>query len=274
MKSKLSITINQKTLKIVDSLIDNLYIRNRSQAMEHLVEKALGENKTAVILAGGYEKNLKISKEEYRPTAKIGNSTIIELALKKLRESGFRNLFIVAKPIILKDIFQIIGDGSKYRVALNYVEEGLEKGSADSLRLLKGRIKSPFLVVYSDIIFNQININNLWSAHLKQKAISTLMIESSLFDWEKAGVVKIEGNKIIEFIQRPPPKKIGSYIFFSGIFVTEPEIFEYHGASLEYDVFPLLAQKGFLNSYLNSAPYFHFHTKEELKKMEPEIKQL
>ena len=49
-KLKISITINEKTLRDIDSIIDSIYIRNRSQAIEHLVKYALGENKTAVIL--------------------------------------------------------------------------------------------------------------------------------------------------------------------------------------------------------------------------------
>lgn len=52
-KSKISITINEKTLKEIDFIVDNVYIRNRSQAIEHLVKNALGENKAAVILLGG-----------------------------------------------------------------------------------------------------------------------------------------------------------------------------------------------------------------------------
>src|SRR3989339_1027140 len=75
-KTKISITINEKTLQDIDSIIDNVYIRNRSQATEHLVRNALGENKTAIILLGGNEEHLKISKEGYRPTAKIKNNAI------------------------------------------------------------------------------------------------------------------------------------------------------------------------------------------------------
>lgn len=274
MKSKLSITLNSKTIKAIDNIVDNLYIRNRSQAIEHLVEHALGENKIAVIISGGEEENLKVSKNEFRPTAKIAGSSVIEIAIKKLRESGFREIYIIARHLVLRDIFQLLGDGSKFGVKINYTKEEKSNGSAESLRLLKGKIKTSFLVTFSDIIFDKINLNKLWEIHLKQKAISTLMAVSSPATLEKAGILKIEGNKIIEFIEKPSSKKIGSSIFFGGIFISEPEILEYQGDSLEKNVFPELAKKGFLYSYINSAPYFHFHTKEELKKIESELKTL
>ena len=87
-KVKISITLNENTLHDIDSIVDNIYIRNRSQAIEHLVKNSLGENKTAVILLGGKEDTLKISGQIYRPTAKIKKNTVIESALVKLRENN------------------------------------------------------------------------------------------------------------------------------------------------------------------------------------------
>ena len=53
MKRKISITIEDSVLKGIDGVIDNIFIRNRSQAIEFLAKNALGEHKQAVILAGG-----------------------------------------------------------------------------------------------------------------------------------------------------------------------------------------------------------------------------
>ena len=86
-KRKISITLNEKLLNDVDSLVDNIFIRNRSQAIEHLVSNGIKENKAAVILLGGDESNLRISENDYSPTAKIKNNAVIELAVKKLREN-------------------------------------------------------------------------------------------------------------------------------------------------------------------------------------------
>lgn len=263
MKTKISITINKKTLNDIDSIIDNIYIRNRSQAIEHLVKNALGENKAAVILAGGKEEKLRINND-YRITVKIKNSTLIELAIKKLRDNGFKTIFIVARQLILTKIFEVLKDGSLYGVKINYVEETISNGTADSLRLLKGKIKTNFLVVYGDIFFNKIRINDLWNDHLKQNAITTIMLTTSSKPSEK-GTVKVEGNKVLKFIQKPKQSDI--YLVFSPIFVTGPEIFEYGGCSLEKNVFPLLAEKGLLNAHLSSEKEVHIHCREDIKRV-------
>ena len=145
-KSKISITISEKTLKDIDSIIDNIYIRNRSQAIEHLAKNALGENKSAVILLGGAEERLKISKEVYRPTARIRSLSVIELALKKLRENNFKTVYIVARHNLLTKLFEMLKDGTDYGVKITYIEEKSSNGTADSLRLLKRKLKSHFII--------------------------------------------------------------------------------------------------------------------------------
>ena len=261
-KIKISITINEKTLKDIDSIIDNIYIRNRSQAIEHLAKNALGENKTAVILLGGKEEDIKISKEEYSPTARIKSSTVIELAVKKLRENNFKTIFIVARHNLLTKLFELLKDGTDYGVKINYAEEKNADGTADSLRLLKGKIKNNFLVVYGDIIFNKINLDELWSDHIKKNSIATIMLTTSSKPSEK-GTVRVEGSKVLTFEQKP--KKSDIYLVFSPLFVTEPQIFEYSGPSLEFDVFPELAEKGLLNGHLSSEKEVHIHSKKDLE---------
>ncbi|MBT3408921.1 hypothetical protein HOD20_09855 [archaeon] len=262
MKKKISITINEKTLNEIDEIIDNIYIRNRSQAIELLVSRALGENKNAVILAGGPEEDLKISDNEYRLTGTINNTTLIESSIKKLKEEGFTNIYIVARHNVITSIFNIIQNGSKYGVNIIYKEETESSGTADSLRLIKGDIKTNFLVVYGDLFFDNINIEELWNSHLKRKGSATLLLNVT-HDPSKKGIVKLEGANILEFVQKPKTSDI--YLGFASMFIAEPEILEYSGQSLEGNVFPVLAQKELLRGYLSTNKIVKIHSKEDLK---------
>lgn len=264
MKKKISITIENSLIKDIDSIIDNIYIRNRSQAIGHLVNIALGENRTAVILSGGPEDKIKISNE-YRPTIKIRGKSVIERAIEKLRESGFKNIFIIARQKVLTRIFDIIRDGSVYGVKVQYIEEKKSNGSADSLKLLKGKVNSEFLVVYGDILFKKINLDELWNDHLKQNALATIMMTTSPKPSEK-GTLKVEGNKVLKFIQKPKESDI--YLVFSPIFVAGQEILEYSGPSLEKDVFPKIASRNLLNGHLSSEKEIHIHSIGDVKRLE------
>ena len=157
---------------------------------------------------------------------------------------------------------------------IEFVEDENPPGTATSLRLLRGRIKSTFLVVFGDIIFNKMDIKKLWAHHFKQPAIATLMVTSSPLTLGgstvpiKKSPLKVEGNTVIKVfpkLTKPIKELKDSVIIFSSIFVAEPEIMEYTGNSLENDVFSKLAEKEFLYSYLSSEEEIHIHSKEDAK---------
>lgn len=274
MKKRVTVTLDEKILKNVDAVVDRIYIRNRSQAVEFLVEKTLGENKTAVILASGPAEGLWINKNEYRPTARIKDTSVIEFAIKNLREAGFKNVYTIGEQPVLTSIFGLVGDGRRYGIKIKFLEEKNSRGTAMSLRLLKGEIKNTFLTVFSDIIFNRLDIKKLWAHHFKHPAIATLMVTSSPLTQGGSAIpikkspLKVEGNTIIKVypkLTKSIKELRDSAIIFSSIFVAEPEIMEYTGNSLESDIFPLLAEKGFLYSYLSSEEEIHIHSKEDTR---------
>ncbi|MBI2040731.1 MAG: NDP-sugar synthase [DPANN group archaeon] len=260
MKRKVSMTIEQKLLGEAAGLVDGIRVRNISQAVEYLMSKALGEEKTAVILAGGPEYRWQIGSE-YRCSAKLGSMTVVEEMVRKLRMHGFTKIFIVAREKVLTNLFKILGNGGVFGVDVSYTKEVNDRGSADGLRLLKGKINRNFLVIFGDMYFD-IDLNALWRSHLKNVASATL----TLIGYEKPaqrGVVRLEGEKIVEFVQKPPKAK--GNICFEPIFVVGPEIFEYSGASLEEDVFPFMAQKGVIFGHMTSGTIININTARDLK---------
>ena len=175
MKEKISITIDKGILKNVDSFIDRLFISNRSQAIEILLKNYLDKSKPAVILLGGPENRLKIGKE-YSPLVKVKGIALIERTIKKLRKNNFREIYVIARKTILDQIFSLLKSGEQYGVKIKYIEEKESCGSAQSLRLIKKEISNTFLLLYGDIYFEKININDLWNFHVKNNVISTLSL--------------------------------------------------------------------------------------------------
>lgn len=255
MKQKISITISESILSEIDSIIDNVFIRNRSQAIEHLVANAVGENKTAVLLCGGNQ--LGISKGVYRPTARVGKITVVERAVATLRSHNFKNIFVVAMHDVLTAIFSILKDGSSEGVHLQYVEEKESIGTAHTLSYLRGKLSTNFLVVYGDILFDHIAIEELWKQHLRERGVATLLLTPSDSPSTK-GAVTVEGTRILSFSQKKEGVK--EFLVFSAIFVATPAIFEHRGNSLEKDVFVKLCDKGLLRGYISSKKEVHIHS--------------
>ena len=268
MKKKISITISDGIAKRVDTFIDRLFIRNRSQAIESILKNALDKNKIAVILLGGDEEKLKIG-DKYVSEVEIKGIPLIEKQIKKLRENNFREVFIIARKKILEVIFGIMKEGAIYGVHINYLEEEFNsRGSAESVKsALKNRVKDTFLLFFGDIIFDDIKINDLWHTHLKNLNMATLNLITYKDPLIK-GEVLLEGDKVIEFHEKPK-KQISenSYLVSSPIYVCEPELLQYPGFSLQENIFPILAKKGLLNGYVSSVAETHIHNKKDLEKV-------
>lgn len=275
MKNKVSITINDKILRDVDSIVDNLYIRNRSQAFEYLIKKALKEDKIAVILAGEGRNNV-VGRLKNRYALKINHQSIIEKAIKKLNDSGFKKVYIIANHNTLTDIFKIIGDGADRNQKIEFVNEEFEEGSASALKLLRGKINTTFLVVQCDLVFDDVDILELWQQHLQDKNIATMRICSSIVSGNQVlfGHVDLQRNKILTYVEKPTPKNLRSTIFFGGLFIAEPEIFTYAGKTLEKDIFPDLAKRRLLGGQMTSTEHLHIHTHEDLERVRKKLRDL
>ncbi|MEK6913322.1 MAG: sugar phosphate nucleotidyltransferase [Nanoarchaeota archaeon] len=272
MKKKISITLNDHVIRSVDTLIDRLFIRNRSQAIEVVLKKTFDKNKIAVVLLGGSEEGLKIDGQ-YIPEVKIKDMPFIEKSIKQLREKNFREIFIIARKKVLESVFGIVKEGSNYGVHINYIEEQVTtNGTADSLRLLKHRVKDSFLVLFGDVLFEKIKIEDLWYSHLKNPNMATLTLTTYKNPLLK-GEVFMEGDKVVGFNQKPKKKSENSFLVFSPIFICEPEVLEYSGSSLEEDIFPVLAKKGLLNAYVSSTQETHIHNKKDVQNANSNIKK-
>jgi NDP-sugar pyrophosphorylase family protein len=261
MKEKISITVDSKILRETESLVDGIKIRNKSQAVEFLLRKILSENRTAVILAGGSEEKLKMGGT-LKPLVKVGGKTVIENILGQFKKYKFSNVFIVGRKNVLSEIFKNIGDGSSYDVKISYIEEKGEKSStaqdsARTLKLLKGKVSTTFICTYCDIMFNY-DLDLAWIFHNTNRSVATNLLKTTEVP-KKWGVVSVNGSKIDSFVEKP--KKVDSYLVYTGIFIAEPEILDLAGSSLEYEIFPGLAKKEMLNGYICSGESRHIHEK-------------
>lgn len=273
MKQKVTITLTEKILKHIDSIIDLAYIRNRSQAVEYLIERNFGKNKTAVILATGPSESLRLNSNEFRPTARISNTRAIEHTVKNLWEDGFKRIFIVGEQPVLTSIFSIIGDGKRYGINISYTEDANPPGTGESLRLLKGELNSTFLVLFGDVIFNKIDLSRIWKQHFKNRGIVTIMASDSSLVRGGTTIpvnkssINIEGDHVVKIFPKQShfSKTKCSQFVSNSLFVAEPEIFSYTGNWIENDIFPTLAEKQLMYSYISSEGEFHVHSKEDIK---------
>lgn len=264
-RQKITITIRKEILKRVDQVIDNNKIRNRSHAVEYLLNQSLFPKiSKALILCGGKGVKMKPFTEELpKSLLSVKGKPILEYQIDLLRSFDIREIFILIGHLGDK-IKYYFGDGSRFGVKIHYIEQKSgDIGTGHALHLSKTFLSGePFLLFYGDELI-KINLKDFIDFHVSSGALSTVAL-SSLEGSSLYGVVNLRGKRIIGFWERPKNNKNLSRIISAGVFCFEPQIFNYLNSrkklSLERDIFPRLAQQEKLNGYLFEGNWFDVGT--------------
>lgn len=255
MKEKISITIDSELIKKVDKFIDGETVRNRSQALEHLIRKSINQKgaETAVILAGGDISKLRFG-DTYKPLAKVEGTALILNAIQKLKEAGVKIIIIAAGPITDK-VFELVGDGSEYGVTIIYLkDEGT--GTAGAIKSAEKHIKGSFFVVFGDEYFD-FDLARMVEFHTMNGNPATMAIAVTALEKSKDSV-KIMGNRIIEFEYQPKAGETTHYVN-AGIYLLNRSVLDIipSKGSLEKELFPSLTKKGQLTGFVFSGSWKH-----------------
>ena len=258
-RNRLTITLKNDVLKELDEYIDGTRIRNRSHAIEYVLSKYFAPKiKKAVILAGG--KGLKMRPFTYEmPKAMIpvNGRPVLEYIIENLRKYDIRDLIISIGHQGQK-IKQHFGDGSKFGVKIIYLNQGkTENGTAQPILQAKKLIgHNPFLVYYGDVLAH-INLDDMTDFHLANNGLATVALTSvnKSADW---GVVRIQGSRVYSFLEKPDQRRNLSNIINAGIYIFEPEIFNYleKAKRIEKDVFSKLVEARKIFGYMFAGSWF------------------
>ncbi len=264
---KISFRLESEITTEIDNLVDHIRIKNRSQAIKLLLKKALGRERTAVIVSKGADnqhqnliKDLLINKTEYNMTANMEGKTLLEHNVKKLKKAGFTTIYIVTIKEITEKAKQILAHHKD--ISIHYIKITNEK-TAEALHLLDEKITTPFLTIFGDVYFD-IDLEELYEEHMNNNAMCTLTVIPTKHSTKKGNVI-MTGRKLIEFVEKP--KDAEQTLVFEPIFMANPTLFEQKGISLSYDVFPKLAKKGFLEGRITPSNIIHLHNQQDKKKI-------
>lgn len=256
MKERVTLTLDKELLKEVDARIDGYNIKNRSHAVELLLRASLGNVgiKKAIILAGGTKNNIK-------PLLKIHNKSLIQHNIDLLRKYKVNDIIIATDSYGLKEK---LGTGKDFDVNISYIEEKKPLGTAGPLKLAKLYLKETFIVCNADELKN-IDLDDIYNFHKKNNALITIALTTSK-ETKDYGVVKMKGNKIIEFFEKP--KKHVSNLINAGLYIMEPGVIDKipEGfAMMERDLFPLIAKEGRLYGYTFDGQWFNTSSNEDME---------
>jgi NDP-sugar pyrophosphorylase family protein len=265
---RVTITIDENLLHQIDDMVDDHYVKNRSHAIDLLLKKALATQAVgqAVVLAGGSAEKLALpSGKSIKPLLEVGGRSVIERILLHLKKYG------VAKAVIC---LGVLGEGIAEKLkssadvaggpAVEYLWENGQGGSATGLLQAKPFIKDTFILCYSDVLYDELDLADMLRFHKANKAVCTLAL-ANVREPKIYGVAKMRGSQITDFSEKP--SATSSNLVNAGAAICEPEIFDFYESgvkSFERDLLPLVAKKEKLFGYVYSGPWFELGSQTQV----------
>lgn len=253
-RQRITITLRQDLVKILDATVDGRLIRNRSHAVESVLSKVLLKKPVkALILAGG--RGLRVSqfgRETPKCLLPVQGRPLLEHTIVKLKAGGITDVIISINPDgqKIRDFFR---NGSRFGVNITYIEQKqIKKGTAQPLRQAQTQLMdNNFLLIYGDVLA-EINFADFLEFHENQKNLVATMALASVDRVSEWGVARLIGSKVAEFQEKPKHPTTQSHLVNAGIYVMSPQIFEYltpEMTKLESDLLPRLAEENRLGGY-------------------------
>jgi len=193
----------------------------------------------AIVLCGG--KGTRLRPYTYtipKPMLPLGKKPLLEYVLSSLRQAGITEAYL-AVGYLHEQIEKYFGEGKQVGMKLHYSVETAELGTAGSIIPLMGKMDDTFVVMMGDHLSN-LDISKVVEFHKKRKAIATIALNKKGVPLEY-GVADLNGDDIMRFREKPI---VENYVN-TGVYVFEPEIFEYIKPREDFanDVFPRLLEK-------------------------------
>lgn len=270
-KEKLTVTIRKDLFPKIDAMIDGHKIRNRSHAAEFLIEKGLDQELVtkAIILVGGEGTRLRpFTYELPKVMLPIQGKPMVQHIIEQLKFHGVREI-ILAVYYKAEKVREYFGNGHHFGVNIKYVEEKKPLGTAGPLRLAKKYLTESFYIVWGDIL-SQLDLTDFAHFHKEHGGLATVAL-TTVEDTSRYGVVAMNGNKIIGFVEKPEKKDAPSNLINSGMAIMEPDVIKKYvpktgKAMVEYDIYPKLAKEGQLYGYPFQGQWFDTGTPESYEK--------
>ena len=229
--------------------------------------------KKAVILAGGFGTRLKELCEQLdipKPMIPVQGKPVLEHLVDFFKKFGITHIIFALhyKPEKIKDYF---GRGSKFGITTSYFLEEEALGTAGCLRELKDQLTETFAMTNGDEL-KDFDIEAMWKVHKENNALATIALWK-VEDPSAYGVAKLEGNKIIDFIEKPKKEEAPSNYINSGFYMVDPEVIGLvpEGfAMMETDIFPKIAKMGRLYGYPFEGQWIDTGTPERYERAQKE----
>ncbi len=227
----------------------------------------------AIILAGGRGTRLRpLTDITPKPLLPVQGIPIIEHALLNFLRHGITDVILSVgyQADKIKDYF---GDGSRWGIRITYSIEDKPLGTGGALKRAATGITDTLLAINGD------NLAHFdWTAALAAHRGNNADITLALYPVEDVthyGIARLDGEKIVEFVEKPTIEGAPSNLNNAGGYIFEPSAFDIlpdGKSSIEKDCFEQVAKRGGVFAFLHQGQWFPTDTPDAYRRAQDEFK--
>jgi mannose-1-phosphate guanylyltransferase len=200
-----------------------------------------------MLLAAGLGTRLRpLTYEVAKPMVPVLGRPVMDHILRLMAGRGFDEV-ISNLHYFPEQIEGRFGDGSGWGVSLRYSHEPELLGTAGGVRNARDHFGGETFLIISGDALTDIDLGALWAAHKEKGGIATLSLKRVDDPTQIGVVITGEDGRIQGFQEKPDPAEALSDLGNCGIYVMEPEIFDYFPdrpfVDWALDVFPALLEQ-------------------------------
>jgi len=187
-----------------------------------------------VLMLGGLGMRLRpLTQKVPKPMLTVGDKPILETILEHVVAQGFNRFFFCINYLgeMIRDHF---GDGSRWGVRIEYVEERQRMGTAGALGLLERPPEQDFLVMNGDLL-TKVDLGALLSFHREHGHQATVCVREYR-QQVPYGVMEMKGTRITRLEEKP----VSRHFVNAGIYALSPKTLQWIPEHRPYDMPQLL----------------------------------
>jgi len=195
----------------------------------------MGDIIRTIMMAGGKGTRLRpLTLVRPKPMIPLVNKPIIEYTVDRLKKFGFNDI-IMTLNYMSTNIKKYFKDGSEFDMDIRYSVEKWPLGTGGSVKKAEKYIDDTFMVVSGDVL-TDINFKDVVRFHKEKGAIATMVL-TEVEDPTHFGIAVMDkDNRVTEYLEKPSPEEAFSNVANTGIYIFEPEIFDFfEGKEKEVD---------------------------------------
>lgn len=231
--------------------------------------------KKAIILAGGLGTRLKpLTDTIPKSMIEVQGKPLLEHIIELFKKFGVTEIYLSVGHLKEK-IMEYFGNGGNFGVTINYITEDEPLGTAGPVKKGAAGWEEDFFVSNGDEL-KDFNLEEMYEVHKRNKAWVTIAL-TEVEDPSAYGVVRMEGEKIEEFVSKPKKEEAPSHLINSGLYIFNPAVLGHIPDGFvmsEKDVFPKLAKEGHVFGWKATGQWFPTDTLEKYERAKKEWKGL